>query len=315
MDSSVASSYVRSVVLRLGSWIGLFFLGIAFAQSAGAIETRPFVPGDVLHRDFGTILETEGERGSDFLAKSGRIADPNDAVAMTFYRSSAQRMTGKATVLTFGDATWLVQELVGEFTAENGLAFKDGTVVAGDGVTRRFEMRRETPQNTARLIAWPSGPNRVIALDLTLRGGDRAADIPTDIVDAYLAAYPSSLPSDVVDTPKYHLEWMQREMDRLLAYAKRNLVLARSALGKPDSVVPTSEQYRLEAVRLLQRAVALRKSVYREGDTEAFAGQFQQAVIAAITPEMVLDKAKVLAFTDERLQELESWWQQHRDDW
>jgi len=35
--------------------------------------------------------------------------------------------------------------------------------------------------------AWPSGPNRVVALDLTLRGGDRVAEIPTEIVDAYLA--------------------------------------------------------------------------------------------------------------------------------
>lgn len=291
------------------------FLAIAFARSAGAIETRPFVAGDVLHRDFGMILETKGDRGSDFLATSGRIADPEDALATTFYRSSAQRMTGKATVLSFADPTWLVQELVGEFTAENGLAFRDGTVITGEGATRRFEMRRDSPNLTARTIAWRSGPNRVVALDLTLRGGDRAAEVPTEIVDAYLAAYPSSLPSDVVDSPKYHLEWIQREMDRLLAYAKRNLALAGSALGKPDSFVPTSEQHRLEAVRLLQRAVALRKSVYRVGDTEAFAAQFQQAVIAAITPEMTLDKAKVLAFTEERLRELESWWQQHREDW
>jgi hypothetical protein len=234
---------------------------------------------------------------------------------MTFYRSSARKMTGKATVLTFGDPTWIVQELVGEFTAETPLAFKHETVVLGAGATRRLELRRDTPDLTARTIAWPTGPNRVVALDLTLRGGNRAAEIPTEIVDAYLAAYPSSLPADVEDTPKYHLEWMQGEMDRLLDYAKQNLARARSVLEHPDPALSSSEEYRLEAVRLLKRAVALRASVYRVGDSDAFAAQFQQATIGAITPAMALDKKKVLAFTDERLREIESWWQEHRDDW
>jgi hypothetical protein len=77
----------------------------------------------------------------------------------------------------------------------------------------------------------------------------------------------------------------------------------------------SSEEYRLEAVRLLKRAVALRASVYRVGDSEAFAAQLRQATIAAITPEMALDKAKVLTFTEERLREIASWWQEHREDW
>ena len=39
-----------------------------------------------------------------------------------------------------------------------------------------------------------------------------------------------------------------------------------------------------------------------------------RAASAAITPNMSLDKTKLLAFTEQRLRELESWWRQHRDD-
>lgn len=289
--------------------------GPGWATQMRPSEVRPFVAGDVIHRDFGTLLESDGERGSRILSESGRIADPTDKLATTFYRSSAQRITVRATVLTFGDPTWLVQELVGDFTTANGLALTDGTTVTGDGAARRFETRRDSSDATARVVAWPSAPNRIVELIFSLRGAGRAAEVPTEIVDAYLAAYPSSLPGIVADTPRYHLEWMRDEMARLLAYAKRHLVLARAALEKDDSELPTSEQYRVEAVRLLRRAVALRKSVYGVGDEEAFAVEFQKAAIAAIRPNMTLDKAKLLAFTDEQLRELEGWWESHRHDW
>lgn len=287
----------------------------ALAVTGGAAEERPFVAGDVIHRDFGPLLESRGEHGSRILAESGRVADPNDELASTFYRNSERRILVRATVLTFGDPAWLAQELVGEFTAENGLAFTDGTVVTGDGAARRFERRSDSSDAMTRTIAWPSGSNRIVEVYFRLGGGDRAMEVPTEILDAYLAAYPSSLPADVVDTPKYHLEWMRNEMARLLAYAKRNLGLARAALGQPETVAPTAEQYRIEAVRLLRRSVALRRSVYRVGDEQAFDAQFQKAMVAAITPEMTLDKAKLLAFTDEQLRELETWWEAHRDDW
>ncbi len=289
-------------------------LGVVLSGAVGASEERPFVPGDVIHRDFGDLLETKGDPGSRILAESGRIPDPGDELATTFYRNSTRRISVKATVLTFGDATWVVQELAGEFTAEKRLAFTEGTVVVGEGSARRFETHRDSADATVRVLGWPAGANRIVQLDLTLRGPGRAADIPTEIVDAYLAAYPSSLPADVEDTPKYHLAWMRNEMDRLLAYAKRDLILARAALEQDDPDEPSSEQYRIEAVRMLRRAVALRQSVYRVGDPAAFAAEFEKAAIAALGPNMTLDKAKMLAFTDGRLREIESWWGAHRDD-
>jgi hypothetical protein len=315
VDSPRASPYLLTLVERTGRWMILALLTVALARTGEATEVRPFVAGDVIHRDFGTLLESRGEHSSRILAESGRIADPNDKLATTFYRNSGQRISVRATVLTFGDPTWLVQELVGDFTAVNGLALTDGTIVTGDGAARRLETQRDSSDATTRVVAWPSGANHIVELTFGLRGADRATEVQTEIVDAYLAAYPSSLPDAVVDTPKYHLEWMRNEMARLLAYAKRNLVLARAALEQRESALPTSEQYRIEAVRLLRRAVALRQSVYGVGDEKAFAAQFQKAAIAAIGPDMTLDKAKLLAFTDEQLRELDSWWESHRDDW
>jgi hypothetical protein len=314
VDCRDASPYVRTLVERTAGSMMVVLLAVALSGAVGASEERSFVPGEALHRNFGSLLETKGDPESRILAASGRSSDPADKLSTTFYRNSTRRISVKATVVTFGDGTWLVQELVGEFMTERGLAFTEGTVVAGEGATRRLETSRESAEATARVLAWPSGGNRIVQLDVTLRPGGRAAEIPTEIVDAYLAAYPSSLPADVEDTPKYHLAWMRNEMDRVLAYAKRDLVLARAALGNEQSDMPSAEQYRIEAVRMLRRAVALRQIVYGTGDPAAFDAQFQKAAIAAIGPDMTLDKEKLLAFTAGQLREIESWWEAHRDD-
>lgn len=289
--------------------------GLGSAAPAAFADERPVVAGDVIRRDFGTLTNSEGERSSRILAGSGRIPHPDDKLATTSYRDSARRISVKATVLTFGDPTWLVHELAGEFTAKSGLAFSDDSGVHGDGATHRFETDSDDADSTTRVIGWPSGANRLIKLEFLLKGGGRDDEVPTEIVDAYLAAYPSSLPEDVADTPKYHLGWLQNEMARLLAYAKRNLALAHAALEAPEPAPAKCEQHRTEAVRLLKRVVALRQGVYGVGSEEAYAAEFQKAEIAAITPGMTLDKAKILAFTDKQLHDLETWWETHRDDW
>lgn len=292
--------------------LAVVLAGLAGSRSAHAAASPD---GDVIRRDFGTLVNSEGERGSRLLAGSGRIADPNDRLDTTAYRDSTRRISVKATVLTFGDPTWLVQELTGEFTAKNGLAFSDGTTVVGDGPSRRLETRPQSDDETIVVIGWPSGSNRLVKLEFLLKGDGREAEIPTQILDAYLGQYPSSLPADVTDTPKYHLEWLHSEMTRLLAYAKRNLDLAHEALEGPNPSPPKCEQQRVEAVRLLRRVVALRQAVYGVGNEDDYAAAFQKAEVDAITKEQTLDKAKILAFTDQQLHELEGWWEARRDDW
>ncbi len=271
--------------------------------------------GDLLHHDFGTLTEHHGETRTLALVDTGRAPDPEDTLAATAYVDIARNITAKVAVMTFADTRWLPHELVGEFMAKDGMAFDEGVGVYGDGPTRRLESRVETSDRTTWVVGWPTiKGNKLVRIELSLKGRGRADEVPTEIVDEYLTLHPSALPAAVADTREYRHAWLKEELSRLLAYAQRNLGYTREPMGEDLDVPGSREQWRAEAVRLLRRFVALRQKAYGVGDEEAFTASFQKAEIDAITPEMSLDKSKMIAFTEKQLRDLQAWWAAHQSD-
>ena len=299
---------VRAAILGLGA---LCFL-VACASPGAAAD-------DLILRDFGGLKNLESGHGDPMLLWAERVFGPGDAYPVqTTYVDSARHIVVRANVHGFGDHTWLLHEFIGSFAARNRVGFDDEVALYGAGTTRRFEIHFTFPEKTTRLVSWPSG-DKLVQIVFSLEASGRESDIPTEVLDAYLALYPSSLPASVEDTPAFHRQWVRDEMPRLLEYAARDLAFAREATAKGsqpgDSAfrVPP-EQWRKGAVRQLERFAQLRAIAYGGGSAAELETGFQRAELAAATPQLSVDEAKMLPFVEQQRRELAGWWQSHRND-
>jgi hypothetical protein len=130
------------------------------------------------------------------------------------------------------------------------------------------------------------------------------------VVDAYLSLYPSSLPESIVDTPEHHTQFIRKEMDRILAYATRDVALGRA---EPEKMRQGS--WLSEVEKWLTKFVKYREFYYDEGGAAQFDIDLVVAAEQHVRPgESSPDAARYLTWLEARLNEFKTWWTAHQND-
>lgn len=271
------------------------------------------VPGqDLILHDFGPLKNDGARIGGEYtLPGSRHPGGPGDHRVSTSYFDRTNQVLVNVTIETFSLSVWLLHE----FEAQGRIGpTKDrfgGNVVGGAG-QRRFEETLESDLHpvTHRDVAWLTGDSSIVQIEFDLRGTGRTAEIPTDIVDAYLALYPSSLPDSITDTPEHHTQWVRDEFRRILEYASRDLGLAHTGTA------PTFRNQQLNAVHdWLQDFARYREAFYATGSGEQFRYDLMIAQQNNLKADgFTVDFDKQLAWAEQRLNECKTWWAAHESD-
>jgi hypothetical protein len=266
----------------------------------------------LLLQNFGT-LENDGEGPGDSILKwADRVVGEEDDVQLgTAYIDVTNRIVVRVTVQKLQDTTWLLHEVEGSFRDRRAAGLQSGATVEDSGSRRRFEQSLSFPEKTWRIVAWPTGSDEVVSVSLSLIGPNRWAEMPTQIVDAYLALHPSILAASVEDTPAHNATWIRDEMRRLLEYAQRDLGYAQVTTGQTTS----PEDWRNQAQRSLQTFATMRGLFYGVGSGAAFERAAQAADQQNTKRDGVtVDPAKRQAWLQARLEEFQNWWAAHQND-
>lgn len=258
-------------------------------------------------QDLGELQEGQGE---STLRWAGRVETEGDQLMGTDLADVPTRSVVRLTVQTLADPRWVLHELEGAFRDPRRAGFQKGTRIEDRGERRRIEQSLAFAEKTWRIVAWPTGRGRVVSLTFSLKGPDRWSEMPTQLVDTYLARYPSTLPTSVEDTPEHHVAWIRDEMSRLPEYAQRDLGHARG-MGQD----PSPADWRDHARDLLQSFAAMQSTFYGAGGGgEAFASAAEASDRRSVEGDGSLDEAKQQAWLQARLEESKGWWAAHRND-
>lgn len=262
----------------------------------------------LLLQDFGSLHNLGEEPGETIIPGSSRVAGEDDELMSTTYIDAANQILVVANVQTVTDPTWLLHELEGAFRSPDASGLDAGVTVVDSGSRRRLDGSLDLRNTTARQVAWLSGSNRIVSVRFELKGANRGNDVPTQIVDAYLALHPSSLPSSVDDSQAHQATWIRDEMRRLLEYTQRNLGYAEVDAESP-------EFWRREARRLLGRFAAYRERFYHVGSADEFERSADAAELRNLKPDRsAIDAVKQQAWLQAKLLEFQNWWAAHQND-
>jgi hypothetical protein len=250
-------------------------------------------------QDFGTLRNDGRIFPTDSrLEAVGHPVTDQDRHVRTSYIDAENRVVVEAVVSQYGDPTWLAHEFEGQYRTAPGFS-ENLTIVGGSG-SRRFVLLYSSTLNSGGVVGWLSAQATIVEIEFTYRRNGQAAEVPDEVVDAYLALYPSSLPDSVADTPEHHTEWIRNEMQRILEYAKRDHTAGR--LG--------------EVERWLKRFAEFRQRFYGTGSAKQFEfDRIANALGGEGTEEIgIAAEAERLAWLGERLAEFEVWWTVHQND-
>lgn len=284
---------------RTVAWIVLF---AALALPAGAQQ--------LILADFGGLKNLGPGRGESTLMGAFRLSDSADTLAATSYVDATAHIVVDVTVEKYAQPQWLLHEFEGAWREESGDRFAAGVSLVDSAGRRRFEADVLTVDKTTRSIAWVTDEAEVVTLRFSLVGANRLGDIPGEVLDAYVALYPSALPESVVDTPEHHRDWIRAEMDRILEYARRYFGYSETAPG------PTPPEFFREIVLgFLLRFEGFRERFFGTGSQSALEASFGTQRERNLKPNGVaVNVQKELEFLQTRLTEFETWWQTHRND-
>jgi hypothetical protein len=138
-------------------------------------------------------------------------------------------------------------------------------------------------------------------------------EIPEEVVEAYLALYPSALGESLLDAPEHCKAWVPEEMRRLLEYAPRDLGFARTIAATPQPY--RRDLFRDRVVRWLTEFAELRERFYGAGSANELKEELLRAQLIDINPDtQELDVNKYLDRLEAKLTEFQGWWAAHQND-
>jgi hypothetical protein len=233
---------------------------------------------------------------------------PGDRSLRTSYIDTAREVGVQVTISTYADPTWVLHEFTGGSCGGS-------SDLAGEAGRRYFQYVTVGPDATGGHVAWASGQATLVAIEFTLGGPNRSPETPTEIVDAYLALYPSTLSDSLADAIGHCRAWVPDEMRRLLEYAARDLTLARTPQPADPGVRVRWHGLREDVLRWLGRFSEYRERFYAGGDHRQFAREMLDARFAYGDPGTeTLDVERYLQLLEARLNEFQSWWTAHQND-
>jgi hypothetical protein len=284
----------------------LFSLLVCLIGTASAVE-----PPELLQHDIGPFRWTGPGGGTPILAGSGRLPSLEDRSAGTSYRDRERRISVRVTVSRYAEPTWVLHEFLSglmERSLRRTVAASDQVV--GEGDRRRLEYAQADPVGAGGVIAWPSGETTLVQIRFDISGAGREVDLPTQIIDAYLDLYPSSLSDSLAQTENC-VEWIRDEMRRVLEYAPRDLQFAQG--DSPPVLSP--EFHREQVIRWLTEFAELRERFYGAGSANELKEELLRAQLIDINPDtQELDVNKYLDRLEAKLTEFQRWWAAHQND-
>ncbi len=253
---------------------------------------------EVILQDFGNLRNGGRAFSADsMLEVVGHAMSPQDSGANTTYTNAEENIVVEVTLFQHANGAWTEHEVEGMYSKLDR-AHPNVSIVGGPG-TRRFELVVPSSFNPTGVVGWVSGGDTVVDIECTYMGTNRVAVLPQDIVDAYLALYPSSLPMSLVDTSEHHTAWARDEMRRILEYARRDYGGGRTA--------------RVE--EWVKRFANFREVYYATSSSIQFEYELERLKLEIATepvkgrPDTRLERA-----LGDHLREFETWWVAHQND-
>jgi hypothetical protein len=246
--------------------------------------------------------------GFTALGITGRRPATGDQKLETSYRDRSREIGVQVTISTHENPTWVLHELEGMYRPHFDERFSEGMSLIGGPGTRRFQLVMTFREAVSGSVAWLSGESTVVHIDFTLRGANRTHEVPTEVVDAYLALYPSSLPDSIQDTPEHHTDFIRKEFERILAYAARDLAVGQAGAEQ-------AELSALDVEKWMTNFATYREFYFKVGSGEEFRSEVLEARIKNTPPgEHNVDYAKHFDWLEARLSEFQTWWAAHQND-
>lgn len=241
------------------------------------------------------------------LTGSGRLGSPADEHVETAYRDRDRKIGVRVTVSYYADPSWVLHEFIG------GRCRAASTVV-GEAGKRRVEYIGRGLENVYGHAMWASGDSTLVSIEFSRQGADSELALPTEVIDAYLALYPSTLDESLLDTRAHCKAWIPREMQRVLEYAWRDLGFARIEPADPSKEY-LREGWADKVVRWLTQLAELRERFYGVGDAAALRRELEWAQETDVKEgTRKIDWDKHLPRLEGKLKEFQQWWAEHRND-
>jgi hypothetical protein len=249
----------------------------------------------------------DAERGyTGILAGSGRLGNPDDSTRHTKYADEERDFGVRVTVSRFADTKWVLHEFIGGLCA--------GSDLAGEPGRRYFQYTVVGHAGAGGHVAWAADPSTLIRIGFDLAGANRIPELPTEIIDAYLALYPSILDESLLDAPAHCKAWVPEEMRRKLEYAPRDLEFARSIPADSPQAYQR-DGFRDKVIDWLTEFAEARERFYGVGSVAELQNELQRWEIADRDPESFkLDIDKNLDRLEAKLTEFQAWWAAHQND-
>jgi hypothetical protein len=241
------------------------------------------------------------------LTGSGRLGDAADEHVKTAYRDRERRIGVRVSASSYADPTWVLHEFTGGSCGGS-------TDFVNESGRRRFESATVAPETTEGDVSWASGDTTLVLVEFTLAGPDRPVELPTEVINAYLALYPSSLGESLANASEHCRTWVPNEMRRILEYGVRDLGFARMVPTDPARSLSRGF-WRDQVIRWLTEFADLRARFYGVGKVDALKEELLRAQIADIDPDTQRpDLENDLDRLEAKLNEFQEWWTAHQND-
>jgi hypothetical protein len=286
---------------------------LGFVALASGVEAPQLLLHDI--GPFRWIGRSEdAERGyTGILTGSGRLGNSEDRTRRTSYADRSREFFVDVVISSYADSTWVLHELEARYRSITG-GFSGRVSVVEEPLRRRLQFVADSRVGPGGSIAWLSGESTLVRIQFDVAGADQPPMIPAEIVEAYLALYPSSLPTSVADTSEENARWLRDEMRRLLEYAPRDLGFARIVPTDPTQAY-RRDFWRDQLIRWLTEFAELRERFYGVGDADALKDELLRAQLTDINPDtQKLDLDKYLDRLEAKLTEFQAWWAAHQND-
>lgn len=251
--------------------------------------------------------------GVSIVVAAGRAADPGDEGCSADYADPGRSVFVTVKASKHGNRAWLLHEMEGRMRTGTREGFPRSQSIVGAPDQRRFQSLEQTPLNAGGNVGWVSGDATIVDIEFTFSGTGRTAEIPTEVVDAYLGLYPSSMPGSIADTPEHHTQWIRNEMRRLLEYATRDVSVARLPAADPQDSRAEEAQGRIEG--WLKALAEYRERFYGVGSGAQVGYEIMLAEADHTNRQTgKLEPAGYVTWLENRLNEFRTWWAAHQND-
>jgi hypothetical protein len=173
-----------------------------------------------------------------------------------------------------------------------------------------FQYGRTWDKGASGAVGWVSNEGIAVNVEFILAGPNRSPEVPTEVLDAYLALYPSSIPDSVAGTPAHHTEWIRDDMRHTLTYATRDAGAA-AMVADADKKALWVDHLR----RWVTRFAQYRERFYGFGNAAELARS-----LATVEKELrqsgggQIDPQAYLPVLQGHVNEFQTWWNAHQND-